>query len=97
MELLVANLSLALGYNYRVRYKNIFILSPGRSGSKSIFEATSHITNYISAYESRAARFGSERFDYPEFHIEADNRLCWFFVEMQRHIELGPRREARLC
>jgi hypothetical protein len=65
-----------------VRYKNIFILSPGRSGSKSFVEATSHLTNYTSAHESRAARLGNERFNYPEFHIEADNRLCWFFGEM---------------
>jgi len=67
-----------------VRYKNIFVLSPGRSGSKSIVEATSHLTNYTSAHESRAARLGNERFNYPDFHIEADNRLCWFFGEMSQ-------------
>lgn len=67
-----------------MRYKNIFVLSPGRSGSKSIVEATSHLTNYTSAHESLAARLGDERFNYPIFHIEADNRLCWFFGEMSQ-------------
>ena len=65
-----------------MRYKNIFVLSPGRSGSQSIVEATSHLTNYTSAHESRASCLGDERFNYPEFHIEADNRLCWFFGAM---------------
>jgi hypothetical protein len=65
-----------------VRYKNVFVLSPGRSGSKSFVEATAHLTNYTSAHESLAARLGDQRFKYPDFHIEADNRLCWFFGEM---------------
>lgn len=67
-----------------MHYKNIFVLSPGRSGSKSFIEASAHLTNYTAAHESRAARLGDERFNYPEFHIEADNRLCWFYGEMSR-------------
>jgi len=63
-------------------YQNIFVLSPGRSGSKSFVEASSHITNYSSAHESRAALLGAERFNFPSSHIEADNRLCWFFGEL---------------
>ena len=67
-----------------VHYANIFVLSPGRSGSKSFVEATSHLTNYTSAHESRAARLGDERFNFPKFHIEADNRLIWFHGEMSK-------------
>ena len=67
-----------------MRYKNTFVLSPGRSASKSIVEATLHVTNYTSAHESRAARLGNKKFNYPEFHIEGDNRLCWFFGEMSQ-------------
>jgi hypothetical protein len=67
-----------------VIFKNIFVLSPGRSGSKSFVEATSHLTNYSSAHESRAARLGDERFNFPQFHIEADNRLIWFHGEMSK-------------
>ena len=29
-------------------------------------------------HESRGGKLGEERFAYPQFHIEADNRLCWF-------------------
>lgn len=62
--------------------KNIFVLSPGRSGSKTFIEACSHLSNYSSSHESLASKFGSDRFAYPEHHIEADNRLCWFFGEL---------------
>jgi hypothetical protein len=67
-----------------MQIKNVFVLSPGRSGSKSFVEATSHLSNYSSAHESRAALLGDERFNYPKFHIEADNRLCWFLGEMSK-------------
>lgn len=67
-----------------MHFKHVFVLSPGRSGSKTIIEATSHLTNYSTAHESLANRFGDERFNYPEFHIEADNRLCWFFGQMSQ-------------
>ncbi len=61
-----------------VRYDNVFVLSPGRSGSKSFVEACKHLSNYSSAHESRGGKLSEERFAYPQFHIEADNRLCWF-------------------
>jgi hypothetical protein len=61
-----------------VKYENVFVLSPGRSGSKTFVEACAHITNYSSAHESRAAMLGENRFAYPISHIEADNRLTWF-------------------
>jgi len=35
-------------------------------------------------HESRCGKVGQARFAYPQFHIEADNRLCWF---------LGPLNE----
>jgi hypothetical protein len=61
-----------------VRYENVFVLSPGRSGSKSFVEASKHLSNYSASHESRGGKLGEERFAYPQFHIEADNRLCWF-------------------
>lgn len=61
-----------------MKYENIFVLSPGRSGSKTFIEACLHITNYSAAHESRAALLGENRFAYPASHIEADNRLTWF-------------------
>jgi len=40
--------------------------------------ACEHITNYTSGHESRSRLIGDDRFDYPDWHIEADNRLAWF-------------------
>lgn len=65
-------------------YENVFVLSPGRSGSKTFVEACKELTNYSAAHESRASFLGDERFDYPKNHIEADNRLTWFPGEMER-------------
>lgn len=56
----------------------VFILSTGRSGSLTFSRACEHITNYTSGHESRSRRLGADRFDYPDWHIEADNRLAWF-------------------
>jgi hypothetical protein len=65
-----------------MRFKNIFVLSPGRSGSKTFIEASSHLTNYSAAHESLSAHLGDKRFAYPSDHIEADNRLIWFTGEL---------------
>lgn len=61
-----------------MRYNNVLVLSPGRSGSKSFVEACKHLSNYSASHESRGGKLGEERFAFPQFHIEADNRLCWF-------------------
>ena len=57
---------------------NVFVLSTGRCGSLSFAKACGHLTNYTSGHETRAHLFGSERLDYPDNHIEVDNRLAWF-------------------
>ena len=67
-----------------MRYDNVFVLSPGRSGSKTFVEACKQLSNYSAAHESRASFLGDERFAYPKNHIEADNRLTWFLGEMER-------------
>jgi len=56
---------------------NIFILNSGRCGSTTFIKACAHIKNYTSAHESLLTETGSRRFNYPENHIEADNRLSW--------------------
>ena len=76
---------------------NIFILNTGRSGSMTLIEACKHITNYTSAHESLCTNISATRMNYPDNHIEADNRLCWllgrldqtygndaFYVHLQR-------------
>ena len=56
---------------------NVFVLCTGRCGSTTFDEACRHITNFTSGHETRSTLFGPERLDYPDNHIEADNRLTW--------------------
>lgn len=60
------------------KYKNIFILGTGRCGTTSFIHACKHIKNYTSGHETRVAHIGDARLLYPDYHIEADNRLSWF-------------------
>ncbi len=63
---------------------NIFILCTGRCGSTTFIRACSHITNFSSAHESRTHLLGPERFNYPDNHIEADNRLSWLLGRLDK-------------
>ncbi len=63
---------------------NIFILNTGRSGSVTFIKACNHITNFTSAHESRSHIIGDNHFNYPENHIEADNRLAWFLGKLDK-------------
>lgn len=44
----------------------------------SFYKACEYITNYSCAHESRVSCVGEHRLDYPDNHIEIDNRLSWF-------------------
>jgi len=61
---------------------NIFILSSGRTASTTFTKACSYISNYSSAHESRVGCSSSCRVDFPENHIEIDNRLTWFLSQL---------------
>lgn len=63
---------------------NIFVLTPGRSGSTTFARACSHITNYTAAHESRVGFVGKTRLAYPPAHIEVDNRLVWFLGRLDQ-------------
>ena len=63
---------------------NIFVLNSGRCGSTAFIRACQHITNYSAAHESRVNLIGEQRLAYPENHIEADNRLCWFLGRLDQ-------------
>lgn len=56
----------------------VIVLCTGRSGSMTFIRACSQITNYSVGHESLARMLGDDRFNYPDNHIEADNRLSWF-------------------
>ena len=57
---------------------NIFVLSTGRCGSVTFSRACAHITSYSTAHESNADLIGARRLEFPEDHIEVDNRLAWY-------------------
>jgi len=62
----------------------VFILCTGRSGSSALIKACKHIDNYTSDHESLSRSFGSERFNYKDNHIEADNRLSWHLGQLNK-------------
>ena len=85
---------------------NIFILSTGRCGSTTFIKACSHITNFTSAHESRSGLLGDDHFNYPENHIEADNRLSWLLGRLNKaygdnaiyiHLKRNDNDTARSC
>ncbi|MES9971344.1 MAG: hypothetical protein ABW092_15025 [Candidatus Thiodiazotropha sp.] len=68
---------------------NIFILNAGRCGSTTFIQACKHIDNFSAAHESRSTLTGEQRLNYPDNHIEADNRLCWLLGRLES--EYGNR------
>ena len=60
----------------------VFILCTGRCGSTTFIKACKHIENYTASHESLSKRLDETRFDYPDNHIEADNRLSWFLGDL---------------
>jgi hypothetical protein len=57
---------------------NIFILSTGRCGSETFVKACEHLSNFSVGHETRCTCLGKKRLEYPQNHIESDNRLTWF-------------------
>lgn len=44
--------------------------------------ACEHLTNYTAGHETRTGAIGDGRLDYPDRHVEADNRLSWFLGDL---------------
>jgi hypothetical protein len=70
----------------------VFILCTGRCGSKTFINACKYIDNFSSAHETKghaaiSEMFGDERFNYPDNHIEADNRLSWFLGDLDKRFK----------
>ena len=40
------------------------------------------MTNFTAGHETRTNRLGAARLDYPDRHIEADNRLSFFLGKL---------------
>ena len=56
---------------------NVFVLCTGRNGSVTFIKACENIDNFTAGHETRSRVIGKDALDYPENHIEADNRLSW--------------------
>jgi hypothetical protein len=61
----------------------IFILSTGRTGTTTLYKACRHIKNYTCGHESNRKKWYS--LEYPDNHIEIDNRLSWFKPELEKN------------
>lgn len=68
----------------------VFCLSTGRVGSTTFTKSFSHFTNYTSGHETRSRKVGFERLNYPDWHIESDNRLSWFLGELDERFGNEP-------
>lgn len=62
----------------------VFVLNTGRCGSLAFIKACGHIDNYTSGHESQLRLIGPDRIEYPDNHIEADNRLSWFTGRLEQ-------------
>lgn len=62
---------------------NIFVLCTGRCGSTTFTKACQHADNFSASHESRGGYING-RLDYPENHIEVDNRLAWFLGRLDK-------------
>lgn len=62
---------------------NIFVLTPGRTGSTTFAKACTHIENYSVGQETNSQIIGPERLKYPSQHIEVDSRLLWFLTSLK--------------
>lgn len=61
---------------------NVFVLCTGRCGSTTFAKAAGHATNFTAGHETRTMHLGSQRFAYPDRHVEVDNRLSWFLARL---------------
>ncbi len=61
----------------------VFVLCTGRCGSTTWARACEHITNYSAAHESRSRLYGRARLEYPDQHVEVDNRLSWLLGPLE--------------
>jgi hypothetical protein len=64
---------------------NVFVLSTGRAGSKTFAIACQHLTNFTAEHELKANQVGPSRFEFPDNHIEVDNRLTWHLGLLGQH------------
>ena len=63
---------------------NVFVLCTGRCGSTTFTKACTAITNFSVGHERNRMLVGEARWQYPEHHIEIDNRLSWMLGALEK-------------
>jgi len=63
---------------------NVFVLCTGRTASVTFTKACQHMDNFSASHESRVQFLGEERLNFPDNHIEVDNRMSWFLGKLGR-------------
>lgn len=56
----------------------VFVLTPGRTGSTTLFKAFSHSTSFSVGQQTNWGKLGPARLEYPDQHIESDARNIFF-------------------
>ena len=62
----------------------VFILTTGRAGSMTFERACRYITNFTCGHESKSGTLAGEQIDYPDNHIEVNNRLSWLLGRLDK-------------
>lgn len=82
----------------------VFVLTTGRTASTTFARAAAHATNFTAAHESRIHAVMPKRLDYPDQHIEVDNRLFFYLGLLDEtfgkdafyvHLTRDPKQVAR--
>lgn len=68
----------------------VFVLNTGRCGSVTLSKAFGHLTNFTTGHETRMGEVGPCRLDYPDRHVEVDNRLAWFLGGLEQRYGAEP-------
>ena len=61
----------------------VFVLTTGRAASKTFAHACKHLDGMTAGHETNRRKI-SFRLDYPDQHVEVDNRLVWFLGGLDR-------------
>lgn len=61
----------------------VFVLTTGRTASKTFASACKYLDGMTAGHETNTRKI-SGRLDYPDNHVEVDNRLVWFLGGLDR-------------
>jgi hypothetical protein len=56
----------------------------------TVSRALGHLTNFTTGHETRTREIGPSRLEYPDQHVEVDNRLAWFLGGLEQRYGAAP-------